>query len=269
MQAFLTERETLLALKRHCRRAKKVRAALALVTLSGFDLLKKPIKQLLSGGGELDMLLGIDMATEPRAIEALLELQDRQPDGMRLRRFATGARCTFHPKVWIFSPGSDRSFGIVGSSNLTLGGLDRNYEANLQIHETGVVGKLTRYFDELFEGGRAKQIDRFWLDAYTTQWKLQQATRLKLGRLQQKVKSIQGRRAVKTTAPSRIRGHAFAFTGRIDSWPRESKLYPVIKKYDGEIIEFGSIGNADCLVHRYPGRPTDHPKIAFRSERGH
>jgi NAD-dependent DNA ligase len=142
-----------------------------------------------------------------------------------------------------------RLVAIVGSSNLTSGGLDRNYEANVRIDDAGVAREFERFFDELFEGGRAKRIDDAWLDVYREQWKRQQTARIRLDRLRARARSIRTRVAAKPTAPTRIRGHAFAFTGGIAEWPRQLKLYPTVKRYDGRVIEAEGIRNADCLVH--------------------
>ena len=112
------------------------------------------------------------------------------------------------------------------------------------------MGELETFFDELFEGGRARPIDTSWLDAYRDIWKQQRAMRSKLDRLQKKTKAIRTRRTVRTTVPTRVREHAFAFTGGIAGWPRELKLYPTIKRYGGTVVEIEGLNKTECLVHR-------------------
>jgi hypothetical protein len=97
--------------------------------------------------------------------------------------------------------------------------------------------------------GDARAGARLWLDSYRDLWKQQQATRTKLDRFQKKVKVIGTRRTVRATTPTRIRKYSFAFTGGIDNWPRELKLYPTIARYGGNVIEYEGIRKADCLVH--------------------
>jgi phosphatidylserine/phosphatidylglycerophosphate/cardiolipin synthase-like enzyme len=104
---------------------------------------------------------------------------------MTIRRFASDSNQTFHPKVWIFSLPSGAEAAIVGSSNLTRGGLDCNLEANVLVDD-GVVEELEGFFDELFEGGRAKHISTMWLDSYRELWKEQQAARTRLDSLLRK-----------------------------------------------------------------------------------
>jgi HKD family nuclease len=220
-----------------------------LITQGGLSLIEADLKRLLARGGEIQVLVGTDMATDPDAVEALLALQERHADRMTVRRFASGPSQIFHPKVWTFSPRSVPGVAIVGSSNLTAGGLKCNLEANVLVHSASVVRELEGFFDELFEGGRARQIDKAWLDSYRELWKLQRTARMKLDRIQKKVKAIRTRRAVKTTVPTRIQKHSFAFTGGIYGWPRQSILYPTIKQYGGEVREFGGLNEAECLVH--------------------
>jgi HKD family nuclease len=220
-----------------------------LITQSGLHLIEEGLEQLLTRGGEIEVLVGTDMATDPEAIEALLKLQEQYADRMTIRRFASGSSQIFHPKVWIFSFRSGPGAAIVGSSNLTLGGLNSNLEANVLVTDRGVVSELEGFFDELFEGGRAKHIDTMWLDSYRDLWKQQRAARMKLDRLQTKAKVIRMRRAVRTTVPTRLRNHSFAFTGRIADWPRVSMLYPTIEQYGGMVKEFEGLSKAECLVH--------------------
>jgi HKD family nuclease len=248
MRAFLSETDTLLAIRNCCRKAKRIRAALALITIGGLRLIEEELEYVLTRGGEVQLLLGIDMATEPEAIEALLKLHNRHSERMAMRRFVTEPRQTFHPKTWIFSFQSGRAAAIVGSSNLTLGGLANNYEANVRIEGAGVV-ELERFFDELFDGGRAKRIDPLWLDSYRELWKQQRDAWIRLNRLQEKARLIRTRSTVKTTAPTRILDHSFAFTGGIADWPRQSKLYPTVERYGGSVIEAAGVKKADCLVH--------------------
>ena len=129
MRTFLSEAETLLEIRKCCRRATRIRAALALITCSGLRLIEDDLEGLLARGGEVQVLLGTDMATEPEAIEALLNLQEQYSGRLTVRRYASNTSQTFHPKAWLFSFRSGPGSAVVGSSNLTQGGFDRNLEA--------------------------------------------------------------------------------------------------------------------------------------------
>jgi hypothetical protein len=67
--------------------------------------------------------------------------------------------------------------------------------------------------------------------------------------------------------PKRIRGHSFAFTGKIEGQPRERVLYPLIERYDGRVFRLWGIKSADCLVHgAFSGdRKTTQKLIAARA----
>lgn len=77
-------------------------------------------------GGRISVTVGVDVkGTSREALELLLASTDEvfvthQPD----------SSCTFHPKVYLFD-GPTGARSIVGSHNLTAGGLEVNYEAGV------------------------------------------------------------------------------------------------------------------------------------------
>ena len=73
-----------------------------------------------------------------------------------VKRFKSPAQKWFHPKLYLFGHRGGRRHALVGSSNMTAGGLQNNYEASLWSDEPGAVRRLGDYFDELFHGGHAR-----------------------------------------------------------------------------------------------------------------
>jgi hypothetical protein len=74
-----------------------------------------------------DLIVGIDSITDERAIEALKSATGKYPK-LKVRIFLHGQRSLFHPKLsWFSVDGGLRL--IVGSGNLTMGGLKANWEA--------------------------------------------------------------------------------------------------------------------------------------------
>ena len=67
------------------------------------------------------MLFGVDLPTEPAAIEILYTIQTQHKENFELRRFEPG-RTIFHPKFSIFVGQTGTVTAIIGSSNLTEGG---------------------------------------------------------------------------------------------------------------------------------------------------
>jgi HKD family nuclease len=127
------------------RSCSEIRLAMAFSRLTGWSLLEKGI---LRSRGDVFLLTGLDfMQTQPSLLREWYELGrgDRrfQP---RLMRHGSG---TFHPKV-IIGTCRENSFAIVGSGNLSEGGLKTNVECGLLTRDKKEVSLLVEWFDELF-----------------------------------------------------------------------------------------------------------------------
>src|SRR5262249_49157244 len=77
MKALLYESELLEASRQLVSSATRFHVAMALVTRSGVDALLSSMEDCLAEGGEGRFLVGIDMPTEPYAIECLHGLSER------------------------------------------------------------------------------------------------------------------------------------------------------------------------------------------------
>ncbi|CAG7571020.1 phospholipase D-like protein [Barrientosiimonas humi] len=77
--------------------------------------------------GNFRLLIGTDSITDPPAVERLLEISTRRPR-LEVRAFMSPSSSLFHPKLAWFEHDSHLSL-IVGSGNLTMGGLRSNWEA--------------------------------------------------------------------------------------------------------------------------------------------
>jgi HKD family nuclease len=124
---------------------------MALVTKSGLNLILPWIERSL----ERQVLFGVDLPTDPDAIQRLCALQIRYKGNFEVRRFQPGRRF-FHPKVSVFIGRSGAKTAIIGSSNLTGGGLSENYETNVFLNERRVVQDFLDYFEEHFQGAHAR-----------------------------------------------------------------------------------------------------------------
>ncbi len=86
------------------------------------------IAQLITSGGEIDLLVGLDAITNRQTLERLQELEQGN-NRFRPRVFWNEVFSLFHPKISEFTyPDGGRTL-IVGSGNLTPGGLMNNLEA--------------------------------------------------------------------------------------------------------------------------------------------
>lgn len=233
------------ALQLHLGRCRRFHVAMALVRSSGLDLLLPRLRQALRRGAEGECVLGIDLPSEPDAIEALLALRDEFAGRFTVRRFASPGSRYFHTKLWVFR--GKQAIAIVGSSNLTAGGLRTNHEANVLV-DGSAAADFEDYFGELFNGAYAHDVTRRWLTAYRASWNERRDNIERAEHLR-----AQAHRTAPDprpqTVPKRIRGHKFVFTGRIVGWPRERKLYPWVRRLGGEIgLRDSAVAQATALV---------------------
>ena len=100
--------------------------AVAYVKRAGVELLRRDVQRLTKRQGTLAVLTTFDFnTTDPDALDQLVDL------GADVRIFSGR---TYHPKVFLGARGTQRH-ALIGSANLTGGGLLRNVEAGL--HLTG------------------------------------------------------------------------------------------------------------------------------------
>lgn len=111
-------------------RSTETRIAVAFVSQGGLALLEKPIAAALTAGKFIEFLVGLDMAvTEPKALKKMHQWTlDYEELGLYCYAKLTDTGI-YHPKVYLFTSATDAT-AIVGSSNLTAGGLSRNVEVN-------------------------------------------------------------------------------------------------------------------------------------------
>ena len=103
------------------------RAAVAFARMSGVRHLSKPLNKFCARG-EVRISVGLDLGgTSEEALREILASLDERGEAWV---FHNSGAITFHPKVYLFK-GNERAFFIVGSGNLTEGGLFTNYEASL------------------------------------------------------------------------------------------------------------------------------------------
>jgi integrase/HKD family nuclease len=108
----------------------QVFAAVAYIKRTGVELLRKELGALKAREGTLEVLTTFDFGTtDPAALDRLTDL------GASVRIFRGQ---TYHPKVYLGARGSQRQ-ALLGSANLTGGGLLRNVEAGVMLTEAAAV----------------------------------------------------------------------------------------------------------------------------------
>jgi HKD family nuclease len=112
-----------------CAHATSGAGAFAFASRAGIKLLLEDEAFLaFLQAARFDLIVGLDAVTDTRALEGLSELAAQQPN-LTVRAFMSeGGSAIFHPKLCWFRSNNGASL-IVGSGNLTAGGLRGNWEA--------------------------------------------------------------------------------------------------------------------------------------------
>lgn len=113
--------------------AEQTQIAVAFLKYSGINVIDRSLRQCLDDGGSVELIAGLDFkTTDPKSIRYFLDLGKKYP---KTRFYCFGDRgqnktdIIFHPKIYLFSKGQEKT-SIVGSTNLTRGGLTDNFEVN-------------------------------------------------------------------------------------------------------------------------------------------
>jgi hypothetical protein len=141
-------------------RSSSVRLATAYGKIRGWERIEEAV---LKSNSKVYLLAGLDFGlTEPALLRRWLRLRN---DGrIHAKVFNRGAN--FHPKVLIVERQRGRDFAIVGSGNLSGGGLLTNIECSVYTVNNGILLRLRRWFDGLFCDERTRWITRSLIKGY-------------------------------------------------------------------------------------------------------
>lgn len=116
----------------------QARIAVAFMKYSGLKVIENSLQNCLDKKGNVEIIAGLDFkTTDPQAIKFLITLKKSNPS---LSFFCFGDKkdnrtnIVFHPKIYLFNKNKE-STSIIGSTNLTGGGLLSNFEVNTIITE--------------------------------------------------------------------------------------------------------------------------------------
>ena len=125
-------------IKQELQDANGVQIAVAFVKYSGIKEIDNSLKQCLNNGGNVELIAGLDFkTTDPKSIRYFLDLRKQHH---KINFYCFGDKgenktdIVFHPKIYLFENGQEMT-GIVGSTNLTKGGLISNLEVNTIFRE--------------------------------------------------------------------------------------------------------------------------------------
>ncbi|MFN3774078.1 phospholipase D-like domain-containing protein [Cloacibacterium normanense] len=122
--------------------AKSLWIATAMISYNGW----KFIQENLSKEAEQHFLIGIDLATEPKVFEEIL-------NNLHVNSRVYQTNYTFHPKVYLIQKKDNSFTAFIGSSNTTNWGLEKNVEMNFQVNDQAECAKLLKWFNEHYDKG--------------------------------------------------------------------------------------------------------------------
>lgn len=115
--------------------AADIRIAVAFVSSDGVAQIMPAVQQRLKAGSHIEFLVGMDTrVTDPSAIRDLYKLTQQSPPASLLCFVPRSASVLYHPKIYLMR-NDPMVTAIIGSSNLTQGGLTTNIEANVVIQD--------------------------------------------------------------------------------------------------------------------------------------
>jgi len=163
--------------------ADQILIAVAFLKTGGADLLGAILEKRLGAGAEAEIFIGTDFfLTQPAALKRLLTLKDRYPACRVMVADQTSA--TFHPKAYVARKGAEY-LSLIGSANLTAGGLHSNEELSLCVrHSAGdpLTAQLIASFERYREEARFQELDPLLLEQYASRYRIHEAERQKFER---------------------------------------------------------------------------------------
>ena len=152
--------------------ASSARFATAFIRLSGLNSIEDQLNNILMLGDSVEIIFGLDFRiSEPKAVEWLIQTRAVHTN-LNFYAFSNPAQDkvpVFHPKLYIVERPEDQCCFVVGSSNLTESGFERNIELNLAI-EASKLDLLTEQIFSIYDRFRKQETifrpDEAYLEDY-------------------------------------------------------------------------------------------------------
>jgi HKD family nuclease len=143
----------------------------AFAKMSGWAGIAVPMTTALKRGLKARFTVGMSFyQTEPALVEALLKLSRKYS---KVEVFVGDPEAAFHPKICTFGGRSGGS-AIVGSANLTSGGLNLNYEASMEIEDAdgALLAEVAGHVDMLIEQKVIVRVTPRLIDDYARKFEI-------------------------------------------------------------------------------------------------
>lgn len=146
------------------RSAAQVRLATAFAHKSGWGFLQADMEAC---SGEVSLLTGLEYnQTEPSLLRDWLDLKMKRSDRVEVN--LASSKPFFHPKVLIVVE-HKKQFAIVGSGNLSKGGVRNNCECGVYVSDAPTIATLSGWFDVQFAAG--KPLTKQMIEKYEPEYK--------------------------------------------------------------------------------------------------
>ncbi len=153
--------------------SREARFAVAFLKYSGIRIIEPWLDEFLQRQGNLEFLVGLDFyTTEGKALRFLLDKQQTSSGRCRLFCFSAPEDRveTYHPKLYLFKE-RRKIRAIIGSSNLTKGGLRDNVEINVVVEYSNLENEqaqaLLDFYARLKFNETCFSPDDKYIDAYS------------------------------------------------------------------------------------------------------
>jgi len=148
---FLQSSQVLGQLKENLRGSRSLKIAVAFLKKSGYAEIRRGLIGLLNRGRPAEFVIGISNygITDWEVLDDLYELKGKYAN-LGVKYYNNEG---FHAKLFLFGLPRNKTSIILGSSNLTGGGVRTNVEANLLLEGTGsegVIADIVEFFENVF-----------------------------------------------------------------------------------------------------------------------
>jgi HKD family nuclease len=151
--------------------AKRIDIAVAFLNVNGLSLVENKLLAALNRGCEVRLFVGTDFyLTDPEALRRL-ERTFRERESGKLFLVGQNPRAMFHPKLYVFER-DDQITAIVGSANMTEGGLRNNREACCIVSSTlgsEFHSKIQLLFAQCESAKDVKEASAWEIERYATE----------------------------------------------------------------------------------------------------
>ncbi len=210
--------------------ARAAKFAVAFASVDGVAKVLPALRAIADSGNHAEMLVGLDMyVSHPEALKALLQAAVDSPNfGAYVHRPKASRGGIYHPKLYM-AERDDHGVAVVGSSNLTPGGLRTNAEVNL-VAKLPLDGEVWSSLQETYGALKlpnARELTDVIISAYAIGWEAAHRIAARPGVSKELMEALEAARPVTATR------------GDLSGW--QARVWDALPE--------GSFSNGDVYAH--------------------